>query len=800
LGLWTPKITDFGIAKDQTIAQGLTATGQILGTPSYMAPEQAQPGKWPVGPQTDIYAVGAILYEIMTGRPPFQGETALEILVQVNSQEPVPPGRLRTLVPRDLETITLKCLDKDPRKRYATALALAEDLNSFQAGKPIKARQVGAMERAWRWSRRRPLVASLLALCGMLLIGLVGTVAFYNARLERALQASQQTAEQERRQLVELEVTLGMRDATNGDTIIGTLRLVDALKLAQGHPEEADQRMQIGTTLRNCPELAQLFTFERAVLAARWTNEGGLVVGTDDGQTIRTFSLRTGQQAGPDVRLDLPLVQAALSPDCRWLAAAGAGNAVRLVELASGKVVAATCPADRVKKVAFRTDGVELLIQDSDFAVWSTPLQSAPPIRLRKVTDDSCKWSTLSADGRWLFTLAADQSGQPWDLATGKPMGPSFRVKTTITHAAFSADGTMLALVDSANGVRVWELPSGRIMAGPWQEPQPINHVALSPDHRRLAIARDDGVVQVRVVADKPEAGVTLRHAGALTKVAFSPDGRRIVTCGSDNAARVWDAVSGPPLTPLLRHNGSVIDAEVSSDSQTVTTLGNDGVARVWQLRDRAFSIAHAPSPIDQGSPQGMKVMTLEGGTAVQLVEAATGAVLGAPCRHHSLIRHVAYHGGKLATASDDNTARVWDSQAGLPLTPALVHKGTVTFVAFSADGRWLATASEDRTARVWNAQTGQPLTPPLNHPGPVARAWFEAGNSQLFTLGADRQIRAWSLAKEDQPLAVLEDLTRALTGMDISSANQEAVPLSTQSLHDAWRHVRARERTNSRP
>jgi hypothetical protein len=187
-----PKITDFGLAKcfdgdgEAPGLHGPTVTGEILGTPNYMAPEQAAATRQPVGPAADVYALGAILYELLTGRPPFTGETPLATILQVLHNEPVSVTSLWPNVPRDLETICLKCLQKEPRQRYASALELADDLQCFLRDEPIRARPVKSMEKLWRWVRRHPVPAGLLA--AGLLAPLVALTALWllSARLVRA--------------------------------------------------------------------------------------------------------------------------------------------------------------------------------------------------------------------------------------------------------------------------------------------------------------------------------------------------------------------------------------------------------------------------------------------------------------------------------------------------------------------------------------------------------------------------------------------------------------------------------------
>jgi hypothetical protein len=209
-----PKITDFGLAKRiDAEAREVSQSGAIMGTAAYMAPEQAAGKVRDTGPAADVYGLGALLYECLTGRPPFNGPRH-EVLMRVLSEEPVPPSRRGAKVPRDLETICLKCLSKEPAKRYASAEELANDLSRFRAGEPIRARPVGAMERTWKWARRRPALAALL---GVVLLALVSLAVLSAVALERE-QKAQKEADKARKARDFLVNIFRIKDIQAGNT------------------------------------------------------------------------------------------------------------------------------------------------------------------------------------------------------------------------------------------------------------------------------------------------------------------------------------------------------------------------------------------------------------------------------------------------------------------------------------------------------------------------------------------------------------------------------------------------------
>jgi WD40 repeat protein/serine/threonine protein kinase len=788
-----PKITDFGLAKavehGALEAEGrmegpLTRTGMRLGTPSYMAPEQALGKSKMVGRAADVYALGAILYELLTGRPPFRGATEMETLSQVIGAEPVPPRRLQPTVPRDLETICLKCLQKEPGRRYPGADRLAEDLDRFLAQQPIKARPVGRGERLWRWCRRNPALGATGALAlaagvAVVLISILFGIREHRAteRIRREQTRTAAALKAAQRLSATLALDRGLTLCEQGDGGRGLLWLAHSLEIAaQADDPHLDRliRANLSGWQRRLSQLKRILPHGDEVCAVAFSRDGRtLLTGSWDG-TARFWDAASGRALGQPLRHQARVTVAAFSPDGKTVLTADERGTAKLWKAATGQPVGQPLPhRGPVLAAAFSPDGNTLVTGSGALgAAWGEArLWSAATGR--PLGTPLCHKGPVVAVAfhprdRIALTGSHDGTAQRWDATTGRALGDSLKHGDPVRAVAFSPDGTTMLTGSGAFEVRrgearLWSAATGRPIGQPLSHKGAVVGVAFHPRDRIALTGSEDTTAQLWDTVTGKALGAPLKHQHVLRAVAFSPDGRLILTGSGDRQARLWTVPDGKLLCPSLPHEGHVPAVAFSPDGRWILTASIK-TARLWQVA------ADAPSLFcrrqDPGvtalaiSRDGKTVLTGSRDGTAQLWSMATGEPLGPPWKGHRqgmVIRNVALSpDGKTAlTGSDDSTARVWDVSRNQSIA-LLRHEGpgaAVWSVAFSPDGKTVATGSADWTARLWSATTGRPIGPPLRHRGPVFAVAFRPDGKALLTGSddvADRmgEIQWWEVAR----------------------------------------------------
>jgi WD40 repeat protein/serine/threonine protein kinase len=814
-----PKITDFGLAKHLHEPNN-TQSGEVVGTPSYMAPEQAAGRPRRVGPLVDVYALGAILYECLTGHPPFKGATALDTVLQVLHEEPVRPARLRPDVPKDLETICLKCLEKTPSRRYGSALELADDLRRFRKGEAVLARPVGPQERFWKWVRRRPTAASLVASMVLLTVVGFGAVTWLwrataKAR-DDALQANNRARSALYRSVIaQSQLRWRLNDFAAARSSLTRFTLA---------PGQEDPRSWEWNYLEGLYAADQL-TMEH--------NEGG------------------------------PYGGVVVSPDGRYVASVVYSQREVRVWLAEEGKLAFTFPVSpHAHRLAYRPDGKAVAVADTTGGVLVHDLVTHKRTEHRP-HDRSIVSLAWSPDGRWLATASWDRSVKVWPAGGGWPLFQAAYADRAHS-VCFSQKGEWLATGDQEGHVRLYDARSGELLETLTGHKSAVYGVAFSPTGRRLASAGSNGNVRIwdlepwqaeqrvrgkqrpRGQGSRPRVVQSLTgNTGAALGIAYSPDGRYLAYGCSDSTARVWYLSSGVLRVILRGHTHQVEAVRFSPEGRRLysicpeqgvvmawdltrpaeystlartrhpeypgeATIGTLPEVKVWDLLRESGPTQAATGPDVEAlafQAGGKRLVSVTVGGRLQTWETASGMLLDerplpltGELISPAVLADFSADGLRLAARRDEPGDRgrvvgvwgVWDESKGEAATRRLAvlkgHRHPVFGVRFSPDGQRLATFACDRSApghphevKVWDAHTGE-LLKGWEGQGHLFSLAFSPDGRWLATGGEDGVVMVMDWAK-GKAMVLPPQHKRAVTALAFSRCGRTLASAGDQSV-----------------
>jgi eukaryotic-like serine/threonine-protein kinase len=843
-GVPVVKVIDFGIAKavgqqltDRTLFTGFA---QMVGTPLYMSPEQAELSGLDVDTRTDVYSLGVLLYELLTGTTPFDCERLRaagydEMRRIIREEEPPKPStrittlgraattvsarrrsdpcRLRRLFRGELDWVVMKALEKDRNRRYETPSAFAADVGRYLHDDPVLACPPSAWYRFRKFARRNrsALVLAAVVLAAAVALAVTLLIAAQSSRAAARLRHEQEQTEEALRQaehyrrlaerasaLVLLERGLGLCE--QGEVAQGLLWLGRGLEVAPADADDLQHALRANITAwwRHLGHrLRAVLEHPGPVYAAALSPDGKTALTACHDGAARLWDVATGRPRGEPLRhAGGGVFAAAFSPDGRIVLTGGMDRTARLWDAVTGRPVGEPLGhAGVVHAAAFSPDGKSFATAGATVTLWD----AASRERLGELGEARQRITCIrfSPDGRTLVhgghgvTLA-------WDVESRKAIGT---LKTGLVRLAYRPDGKAVVGSQEDGTTYLWEPVPGTVHRLGIEPGGPVHAIEYSPDGATIRTAGGDGKVRSWDAVTNGARGVPIQHQAAVHAAALTRDGKVALTGGADGRARLWD-LTLPASSTTLRPGGYLDRATYSPDGKVIATATRRaarGAAMasapaLVQLWDAATGeqvgrpLVH-PQPVSAVtfSPDGQDVLTACADGEVRLWRAADARVT-ATFSHRDAVSAAAFSpdGQLVLTGSRDTTAQLWDTR-GLPVGAPLAHASAVRCVAFRPDGRVLTTGCEDGSVHLWEAVTGQPVGGPLRHRSAVLKlAWSPDGRNLLTRAEGEAAAWLWDVAAQ-RPLDLPLSHRGPLSGVAYHPGGQLVATASFEGTARLW-------------
>lgn len=798
-----PLIADFGLAKCTAVGDHHTVSGQLIGTPSYMSPEQVSRKSAKVGPATDIYALGAILYCMLTGRPPFQAADPLDTMRQLLDELPVLPSQLNPSTPRDLETITMLCLEKNPERRFASAQALADELDRFLDGRPILTRPVGALERMARWAKRQPVVFGLLVAVAMSVALGTASSLYFGVQANRLASA-------ERNRRHELERALYRSQVMQADLEWQTNKVSRADQLLD-HCQPSFRNWEWYFLKRRCHgERLEFRAEDERVRQLAFSPKGDQLVSAginEEAGTVRRWDATTGKELA-SLQCDAPVMTVAWSPDgasiatgledgrleiwdlgstkprfskrihsksvycvafhpaSKLLASCGEDGHVVMLDSSSGRTLHSlerkADSKDAMLCLAFNNSGTRLAAcgEADDISIWDTS-SGLLTQTLPTGPDLSRTIAFADNDQRLLAADYGSNSIQVWDLATSEQLPPLEGHTAHVRSLAVSSDGSILASGGKDGTMRIWRADTGELIRTWKAHNLMVDCVAFRPGHREIATCGIDNLIRVWEIDAPGEVPRSSGHTDRVNEIAYSPDGKWIASASKDGTVRLWDADTTQAGPVCLGHQTMVLAVAFCHNGEWLVSAAEDGrvlrhaTASGEILQTVTTSDNPAVWSIDVDPTSQHIVMGVDDGT-IQIWNVHQRTMIRSDMAHEGGVKAVRFSpdGKWLASCGDDATIKLWQYGSSSPPTELKYHRGRVWNVSFSHSGDKLASCGIDGKVVLWDLTTNKPEQVCIGHAGIVYSASFSSDDSRLATAGFDQTVKLW------EPITGLELLT----------------------------------------